>query len=368
MKKFALPAGTALVLLSLILLLLYLFNRPVSILIDGVESHSLKTQTRKVESILANAGVPLGEFDRVAPALDEKVDSTRLIQIQRAYPVLVSHPGLPEPIQLVTAEKLPATILALAGIPFNVGDQILWNSHIVAPDEALPASASYVLQVRPVSTFTVTLEGETLSLSTQADSLAEALWQAGIKLRTSDLVSSDLSLHPADQNLIIRRSIPVTVQAGTKTLNSRAPATTVGDALNAAGVPLQGIDRSSPGEDSIPQENESITWLHVHEEVSLEQTSLPFEREYVSDPETELDQRSIVESGAYGLQVSRYRTLYEEGQEVSRELEMEWTAAEPQIEKVGFGTQTVVRSVDTPSGAIEYYRAVEVYATSYSPC
>jgi resuscitation-promoting factor RpfB len=43
----------------------------------------------------------------------------------------------------------------------------------------------------------------------------------------------------------------------------------------------------------------------VHEEVILEQTTEPFETEYVPDPETELDQRSIVEPGQYGVRVSR---------------------------------------------------------------
>ena len=33
-----------------------------------------------------------------------------------------------------------------------------------------------------------------------------------------------------------------------------------------------------------------------------------------------------------------------------------------------YGTKVTVRTLDTPDGTIEYYRAVTVYATSYSPC
>jgi 3D (Asp-Asp-Asp) domain-containing protein len=58
----------------------------------------------------------------------------------------------------------------------------------------------------------------------------------------------------------------------------------------------------------------------------------------------------------------------EDGQEVSRQTESEWVATEPQDQVLGYGTQIVVKSMDTPDGSIEYYRAVNMYATSYSPC
>jgi 3D (Asp-Asp-Asp) domain-containing protein len=59
---------------------------------------------------------------------------------------------------------------------------------------------------------------------------------------------------------------------------------------------------------------------------------------------------------------------YEDGQEVTRETEAEWTASEPETQLSGYGTQVQVRSMDTPAGPIEYWRSVTVYATSYSPC
>jgi 3D (Asp-Asp-Asp) domain-containing protein len=48
--------------------------------------------------------------------------------------------------------------------------------------------------------------------------------------------------------------------------------------------------------------------------------------------------------------------------------EEKWTAAQPQDQITGMGTTAVVKTLDTGSGTIEYYRAVTMYATAYSPC
>ena len=37
-------------------------------------------------------------------------------------------------------------------------------------------------------------------------------------------------------------------------------------------------------------------------------------------------------------------------------------------DKREYGTKVNIRTIDTPEGTLEYYRAVKVYATSYSPC
>jgi 3D (Asp-Asp-Asp) domain-containing protein len=43
-------------------------------------------------------------------------------------------------------------------------------------------------------------------------------------------------------------------------------------------------------------------------------------------------------------------------------------AVQPQDQVLGYGTQAVTKTLDTPDGTIEYYRAVPMFATSYSPC
>ena len=64
----------------------------------------------------------------------------------------------------------------------------------------------------------------------------------------------------------------------------------------------------------------------------------------------------------------RVRLCNQDGVESGRVSEVAWTAKEPQDQIVGLGINPVVRTVSTPDGTIEYWRAVTVYATSYSPC
>ncbi len=108
--------------------------------------------------------------------------------------------------------------------------------------------------------------------------------------------------------------------------------------------------------------------VRVREEITLKETLIPFEQKTEPDPNVELDQRQVTRPGQYGVQVVRERARFEDGQEVSRGHDSDWIASEPVAQVVGAGTKIVPKTLDTPDGPIEYYRAVSVYATSYSPC
>jgi 3D (Asp-Asp-Asp) domain-containing protein len=62
----------------------------------------------------------------------------------------------------------------------------------------------------------------------------------------------------------------------------------------------------------------------------------------------------------------RIRVRYEDGVEVSRVDEGEHVAQSPTDAVVGYGTQIVARTLDTPDGPIEYWRSYTMYATSYA--
>jgi len=57
---------------------------------------------------------------------------------------------------------------------------------------------------------------------------------------------------------------------------------------------------------------------------------------------------------------------YEDGQEISRQVEDEYVSQPPQSEILGYGTNIVPKTLDTPGGQITYWRALEMYAISYN--
>lgn len=252
-----------------------------------------------------------------------------------------------------------------AGVSLETGDRLFANGMPVEADSPLPVADPLVLQVeRAVE---LTLDGE--SLSTVSPSLAGAYWETGTRLRISDALSSPAGLPPAPALIVERtpsRRIVVTV--GGEEVTTRTAAGTVGEALQAAGLALQGLDTSSPAPDAPLPADGQIRVVRVEEEILLEQTSFSFDTLTQPAPDLEIDSTQVLQVGQFGLQASRVRIRYEDGVEVSRVTEAEWVAVEPKPRILGYGTKIVVRTLNTPGGAVEYWRAVPAFATSYSPC
>jgi resuscitation-promoting factor RpfB len=80
----------------------------------------------------------------------------------------------------------------------------------------------------------------------------------------------------------------------------------------------------------------------------------------------ELDQQEKRQEGVTGVIKSRTRVRYENGQEVWRGLEDEWVDQEPSEQIIVYGTNIVIRTVDTPNGPIEYWRKISMLTTPYN--
>ena len=138
--------------------------------------------------------------------------------------------------------------------------------------------------------------------------------------------------------------------------------------LEQAGITPVGLDYVLPGEDQPVPQDGHIEIVRVIEEVIVEMEPLNFETEYQPAPDLDLDSIEVLTQGTYGVLANRIRIRSENGVEVARDLEDAWEAVEPSPRILGYGTKIVVRTLNTPYGTIEYWRAVPVYQTSYSPC
>ena len=148
----------------------------------------------------------------------------------------------------------------------------------------------------------------------------------------------------------------------------RSSSATVGGALAEAGIPLLGLDSSQPSEDDALPSNGQIQVKRISESILLSEKSIPFKTDYQQSADVELDQQKILQPGQLGLSVSRVRIVYEDGQEASRQTESETVVRTPQDQIVGYGTKVVIHTTTVDGVQIQYWRAVQMYATSYSPC
>jgi uncharacterized protein YabE (DUF348 family) len=287
-------------------------------------------------------------------------------QPTRASPVVILDNG--QVMTLQTDERVPAALLLQAGIKLNADDKVLVNGFPTPVDELI-IDYPITLQIRRAVTLTLATPERQQQIQTSAFSLGGALAEKSIWLHAGDQIDLPLdSPVRGSQTVHYFLSQPVTITAGEQQLETQASAQTVGEALAEAGIPLLGLDYSVPAEKEPLPSDGQIKIVRVGESVLLAQKPIPFDSDLQASAEVPLDQTRILQPGEPGLSVQRIRIRYEDGQEVSRLTENETLVRPPKTRIMGYGTKVEVKTATVDGVQIEYWRAVQMYATSYSPC
>jgi 3D (Asp-Asp-Asp) domain-containing protein len=157
------------------------------------------------------------------------------------------------------------------------------------------------------------------------------------------------------------------VNADGHRLRTRTRGETVGDALVDLGVFAVGSDRVTPSLESRLVDHMEIAVTRVRESILVEREVIPYDFIMVPDDGLEIDHQRLARQGQDGEFRTRYRLVEEDGVEVVREMTDAWVAAEPVTRVTAYGRQLISRPLETPDGAVSYWRKIRMYATSYSP-
>ena len=355
------------VLIALGLAVGYYMYRPKTISI-GSETITLRDPVLKTGQALYAAGVQIDLADRVTPALQDWIPLDGQITIERAAHVYAWDRGAL--LYAAGVDTSAAELIDQAGVVLGPEDRVTWNGLPFDLASKLPPGDTYVLQIERAASFDMVENGKKRSLKTVSPTLAFALWELDEWITLRDRYSANPGdpLPAAGAALEIERARDLWITALGQTVYTRSTAATVGQALAEANLSLQGLDYSIPEDDQPLPPDGAIRVVRVTEKLEFSQTIIPFESTLAPDHELELDLRRTLEPGQYGIQVSRERVRFEDGQEVSRTPDSDWTASEPKSQVLGYGTKVVPHTTETGDGVIEYWRAVTVYATAYSPC
>lgn len=343
---------------------LLVLHKEVTLVIDG-QSQQISTFALTVGGMLQSTKVSLGPQDKLEPPAGKWLQDGDTVTLNRALPVQVLADG--RVYHLLTAERLPKNLLTQAGILLGEEDRLLWQGSPIEPEFLLPRQAG-VLQVVRALSFTLQENGQKTIYRSSAPSLGQALWENGVVLSAADRLNpSPLTPLTLGLEATLERARPVIIQTQSASFSLHTAAATVGEALAELGFAPQGLDYSlPPAGDPLPVDG-LIRLVRVREEVLIEQTPLEFETQYQPVSDLELDNQIILQTGEYGLVARRVRVRYEDGLETSRQLEDEWVAREPQARIIGYGTQIVMHTAIVDGTAIEYWRAITMWATSYHP-
>ncbi|MCB0191736.1 MAG: DUF348 domain-containing protein [Anaerolineae bacterium] len=369
----------------------FVFSRPATLIIND-QPYTIRTHQRSVGDVLEKFGINLAPEDRVEPALDSPLTSNQTITIQLARPVTVEADG--QTHQLLTHHQNLRTIFADLGLDLNSRDEILVNGETVSLGNTLPQSQpptnfeatnrlfaaitprGTALTARPERAKIIVHRAVPITLNegegrqtfrTTKLTVGEALFEQGHTVYLGDDVTPplDTPLRP-NMTIAIDRATPIVIFADGRNLKTRTQGRTVSEILALENIPLVGQDYTRPALDHEVLPNDVIEIVRVYESLEIEAEYIPFETEWIADDAMELDQQKIRQAGNIGVIKSRTRVRYENNQEVAREFEDEWLDQTANTRVIAYGTQVVVRTLDTPDGTIEYWRKIPMLATGYS--
>jgi uncharacterized protein YabE (DUF348 family) len=348
-----------------ILLIILSLQKTVFLVVNG-QTEQISTYALTVNSLLKSQNLYLTEDERITPEPRTMLWGGELIILNIANTIDITVDGDVQSIQ--TAERRPENILLDQGVRLFPKDRILVNGVAAGNDILLSLGKSHQIQLLRGTPITIKFENGIQEFISDADTLAEAFDQQSIEVFEADQLSKplDTPLDGSSITVTLIRAEPLLVDLGDETVIIRATADTVGAALAQGGIALQGLDYSIPSESEPIPENKEVKIIRVREEILLKQDQIQFSSEYQPADDLALDQLQIMTGGEYGIQAQRLRIVYENGTEVSRELEKEWVIKEASPRIIGYGTQINIETANTPDGQITYWRKITAYATSYN--
>ena len=375
---------------------------PVTLVVDG-DVQRLRTHQDTVAALLMDAGLTLYSEDIVTPALDATLEPGLTVEVQCARPVVISADGHNATFRSHATSV--AAVLEEAYVSLGPYDEVEVEGELLPADRATgragrpegssksvasmvssqpadfgqfsrvglrrnpaPADPEPVrITVRRAVPFTLHENGQATTLYTTAPTVGEALRRAGLTLYLADGVRPGLGERTsAGLRVYVDRSIPVTVQMDGRMLRTRTHRERVDEVLADLGVVLTGQDYAVPELDAPLGEDATIRIVRVSERFLVEQEPIPFEMVWQPDPDLEIDYQRVLQEGARGILERRIRVYYEDGHEVARTLDDQYVAVPPTTKILGYGTKIVVRTLNTASGPVEYWRVLRMLATSYS--
>lgn len=342
------------------------FAQPVQI-IQGATVTTVRGLFLTPAQALQAAQIPLYADDRLEPPLQSLLRPGQPVRVLRAAEVIVWNATTPT--RLNTHSRVPAQWLAEAGYPLYPRDQVSLDGTIINPLLPLAGDGPFVLRFAPCQPFTLADSPQARHLWACQSTVGDALAENDVLPEPGDRLEPDpASPFQPGMTVTLHRARPFTVHSGGKTLALRSSAATVGAALAQNGLAPGALDSTIPSPDQPLPSDGQITLLRGAETVLLEPTLTPYESSSTFSAEIELDTTAVVQAGQAGVELSRVRVHSVDGQELRRASEGSWIAALPREQILARGTRAVVQSLDIGGTTLEYYRAVTVYATSYSPC
>ncbi len=368
-RKYRIPllTGIGLVLAGA---LLFFLNSPRRILlvVDGKPQHIQSWRVR-VRAILAENGVSLDTNDQVFPPLDYWMSESVPLWVTRRRQVSLMEGQIET--RFDSASTLIGNILLDGGRKIYPGDVIQWNGITLSPDQASLPQDPLLLKMATLLQLKILLNDrlQEVTVPDTTKHVADALNFLGIQPSPVQRVVPEPNTKlTADMVISILDPFELTVVDRGQQLQKIAYGATVGEALADIGISLNGFDSVNPPAPSPIPADRTVTIQRQRILITLNGEAIPFQTRWQPDPERLLDDTEILQAGSNGFSGSVKIDVFE-GETLQRSITGDQKQLAAPLDAQGvYGSKTELKTIDTPQGTLQYYRAVPVYATSYSPC
>jgi uncharacterized protein YabE (DUF348 family) len=267
-----------------------------------------------------------------------------------------------------TTETIPLLILSDAGLLVQPSDRVLVNGIPHELDQPISLDEDWHLQLQHAVPVTLITPQGTQTIQTSALTVGDFLKENGFAASIRDKVDPPLTTPITNsQTINFSPSQTLTINTGDSLISVTSTANTVGEALAEAGIPLIGLDISLPAENEPLPADGQINITRVTESIQVELQSIPFSTEETESTDVAFGEQEVLQAGENGVAMVRTRVRYENGLEVSRTDEDKMILKEPTTQVVAKGTKIVLSEVGG-NAPYQYWYTTQMYASWYSPC
>jgi uncharacterized protein YabE (DUF348 family) len=209
------------------------------------------------------------------------------------------------------------------------------------------------------------IDGEKKNIKSTASTVGEMLQETKVPINQYDRISPDKDTKlKKGMKITIKKAIPLTVDDGGTQHKVWTHAKTVQDLLKEQKIEMNALDKVSPALDQPITKDMTISVIRVEQKEIAVEEETSFSVVTKKDPSLPKGKKKVVQNGQKGLVKKYYIVTYENGKEVSRELQRTETVREAVEKIVHVGTKKIKKlsSRGQRSSSKEFY----VYATAYT--
>lgn len=235
---------------------------------------------------------------------------------------------------------------------------------------------SGVLTASAETTYMINDAGRVSYYTTSATDPEEVLDEAGLELGIDDTYTTEES--NGYTGIYVRRVQMVTINNGGQILKTGTYGETVEELLSRLNVKLGAADQISVALDEQTYDGMEIRIDRVTYATETYSKTLPYETEYVADPELPEGEEQVVTAGSDGEVLCTAMVTYENGQEIERNVLRSRVTVSPVNEVIAVGTAMAEMAVSgeltigngviiTAEGdMLTYTECINVLATAYT--